>query len=70
MPATLTIWRRVGTTSGAFAQIAQVAGNATTFADNTGLTAGTTYQYYVVANSVAGSSAFSTYASACALTQM
>jgi titin len=63
--ATLTIFRRVGTTTGTFTQVAQIAGNATTYTD-TGLTAGTTYQYYVVAGSVAGNSALSSYASAAA----
>jgi hypothetical protein len=61
----LTIFRRVGTTTGTFTQVAQIAGNATTYTD-TGLTAGTTYQYYVVAGSVAGNSALSSYASAAA----
>jgi hypothetical protein len=63
--ATITIFRRVGTTTGAFAQVAQFAGNLTTYADK-GLVAGTTYQYYAVAGSVAGNSALSAYASAAA----
>ena len=54
--STVTIFRRVGTTTGAFAQIAQIAGNLVTYADTT-VTTGTTYQYYVVNTNTFGSSA-------------
>jgi hypothetical protein len=55
------IQRRVGT--GAWAQIAQVGANVTTFS-NTGLTANTTYVYRVVAYNASGSSGYSNEASA------
>ena len=54
--STVTIFRRVGTTTGAFAQVGTaIAGNLTTYAD-TGLTTGTTYQYYVVNSNAFGDS--------------
>ena len=54
--STVTIFRRLGTTTGAFAQVGTaIAGNLTTYAD-TGLTTGTTYQYYVVNSNAFGPS--------------
>jgi hypothetical protein len=59
--STVTIFRRVGTTTGAFAQVGTpIAGNLTTYAD-TGLTTGTTYQYYVVNSNAFGPSPASGY---------
>jgi hypothetical protein len=55
------IERRLGT--GAWAQIGQVGANVRTFA-STGLTAGTTYSYRVLAYNTAGVSAYSNEASA------